>query len=137
MKRTLVLLALLMLAVPPARADDDTLRALKAMSVDQLLDIEVTSVSKRREPLAGAAASIYVITPEALRRSRHRAEVVFGCAIGRRKPHGAGWWPTGEVWLEFSGSETVSCARRPRAQSHRARLDGGDLRGVIPRPPRV
>ncbi len=69
MKRTLGLVALVVLAASPARADDETLRALKSMSVDQLLDIEVTSVSKRREPLAGAAASIYVITAEALRRS--------------------------------------------------------------------
>ncbi len=68
MKNTLGFFMLVMLAAP-ARPDDDTLRALKALSVDQLLDLEVTSVSKRREPLAGAAASIYVITAEAMRRS--------------------------------------------------------------------
>jgi iron complex outermembrane receptor protein len=52
-----------------SRADDRSMQALKGLSVDQLLDLEVTSVSKRSEPLAGAAASIYVITTEAIRRS--------------------------------------------------------------------
>jgi iron complex outermembrane receptor protein len=57
------------LAGAQSRAAHESVQALKALSVDQLLDLEVTSVSKRSEPLAGAAASIYVITAEALRRS--------------------------------------------------------------------
>jgi iron complex outermembrane receptor protein len=52
-----------------ARAGDDDLRALKGLSVDQLLDLEVTSVTKRRAPLGDAPASIYVITAESIRRS--------------------------------------------------------------------
>ena len=46
-----------------------SVRDLKELSVDQLLDIQVTSVSKRSEPLSGAPASIYVISAEAIRRS--------------------------------------------------------------------
>ncbi len=46
-----------------------TVRDLKELSVDQLLDIHVTSVSKRSEPLSGAPASIYVISADAIRRS--------------------------------------------------------------------
>jgi iron complex outermembrane recepter protein len=68
-KRKLLLAAVALVACAQARADDRSVHALKALSVDQLLDLEVTSVSKRGEPLAGAAASIYVITAEALRRS--------------------------------------------------------------------
>ncbi|HEV7608440.1 MAG TPA: TonB-dependent receptor [Steroidobacteraceae bacterium] len=46
-----------------------SVRALKDLSLDQLLDMQVTSVSKRSESLSDAAASIYVITQDALRRS--------------------------------------------------------------------
>ena len=53
----------------PARAGDEDLRALKGLSVDQLRDLEVTSVSKRRAPLGDAPTSIYVITAESIRRS--------------------------------------------------------------------
>jgi iron complex outermembrane receptor protein len=52
-----------------AHAGDEDMRALKALSVDQLLDLEVTSVSKRRAPLGDAATSIYVITAESIRRA--------------------------------------------------------------------
>jgi len=52
-----------------ALAADVTVRALKELSVDQLLDIQVTSVSKRSESLSDAPASIYVITSESIRRS--------------------------------------------------------------------
>jgi iron complex outermembrane receptor protein len=67
--RRLVILAAFANAWPAAHAADDSLRNLKALSVDQLLDLEVTSVAKRSTPLADAAASIYVITAEAIRRS--------------------------------------------------------------------
>jgi iron complex outermembrane recepter protein len=68
-KRTPVLLAIAALAAARTAAADPAVRALKELSVDQLLDLEVISVSKRSEPLAAAPASIYVITSEALRRS--------------------------------------------------------------------
>jgi iron complex outermembrane receptor protein len=50
-------------------AADASVRALKELSVDQLLDMQVTSVSKRSELLSEAAASIYIITQDSLRRS--------------------------------------------------------------------
>ncbi len=43
--------------------------ALKQLSLEQLLDIEVTSVSKQPEKLLDAAAAIQVITGEEIRRS--------------------------------------------------------------------
>ncbi len=43
--------------------------ALKALSVEQLMDIEVTSVSKRPEKLSEAASAIQVITAEDIHRS--------------------------------------------------------------------
>ncbi len=49
---------------PPARTPE-----LKGMSIEQLMDIDVTSVSRRSEPISGAAAAITVITGEDIRRS--------------------------------------------------------------------
>ena len=43
--------------------------ALKRLSVDQLMDIDVTSVSKRPEKLFEAASAIQVITGDDIRRS--------------------------------------------------------------------
>lgn len=53
-----------------ASADDTTPLDL---SLQQLLDIEVTSVSKHAEPLSNAAAAIYVITAEEIRRRGFRS----------------------------------------------------------------
>jgi iron complex outermembrane receptor protein len=50
-------------------ADLDQLVALKRMSVDELLNVEVTSVSRREEDLRKAAAAVAVVTREDLRRS--------------------------------------------------------------------
>lgn len=61
--------------VPAAQAQDIVvssaadLRNLADMSLEQLASIEVTSVSGRAQSLAAAAASIYVITGEDIRRS--------------------------------------------------------------------
>ena len=43
--------------------------SLADLSLEQLSNIEVTSVSRRPEPLSGAAAAIYVISAEDIRRS--------------------------------------------------------------------
>ena len=43
--------------------------SLKKLSLDELMSIEVTSVSKTAEPLSKAAAAIYVITREDILRS--------------------------------------------------------------------
>ena len=45
------------------------LEALKKMSVEQLLDLDVTSVSRRREKLQSAPSAIQVVTAEDVRRS--------------------------------------------------------------------
>jgi len=52
-------------AAGAAAADDD----LTQMSIEALMGMEVTSVSKREEKLSDAAAAIYVITGEDIRRA--------------------------------------------------------------------
>lgn len=52
-----------------AWATPESVQALKQLSVDELLGIQVTSVSKRSEAVSDAAASIFVITPEVIRRT--------------------------------------------------------------------
>jgi len=63
----------LCLAVSPAWPSQEELPPpasdLKRLSLEQLMDIDVTSVSKRSEPVSGAAAAITVITGDDLRRS--------------------------------------------------------------------
>lgn len=64
-------LAALVLAISatPALAQRDSLEALKQLSIDQLMNVEVTSVSRRPEPLSKTASAIQVITQEDIRRS--------------------------------------------------------------------
>jgi iron complex outermembrane receptor protein len=50
-------------------AGDSGVRALKKLSLQQLMDMEVTSVSKRPEKLLEAPAAIQVLTGEDIRRS--------------------------------------------------------------------
>lgn len=70
---TLTLLTgLVILRCPlPAQTTDSgsSVKALKQMSLDELMDINVTSVSKRPEKWLDAAAAIDVITSEDIRRS--------------------------------------------------------------------
>src|SRR3989440_8432176 len=51
----------------PALAQSTT--SLKKLSLDELMQVEVTSVSKRAEKLGSAPASIFVISSEDIRRS--------------------------------------------------------------------
>jgi iron complex outermembrane receptor protein len=69
--RTALALAIgaLMLPGTGTWANVDQLAELKRMSVDELLNVEITSVSRREEGLRDAAAAIAVITNEELRRS--------------------------------------------------------------------
>jgi iron complex outermembrane receptor protein len=62
----------------PVLANMDQLAELKRMSVDELLDVEVTSVSRRAEGLRDAAAAVAVISSEDIRRSgaTHIAEAL-------------------------------------------------------------
>jgi iron complex outermembrane recepter protein len=54
----------------PARASaPPSVKDLSALSLEELANIQVTSVSKRPEPLSQAPAAIYVITNDAIRRS--------------------------------------------------------------------
>ena len=64
--------ALLLCSVEPAAASQveaSTTGALKHLSIEQLMDIEVTSVSRAPETLNSAAAAVSVITDEDIRRS--------------------------------------------------------------------
>jgi iron complex outermembrane receptor protein len=58
-----------MLPMAAALANADQLAELKRMSVDELLNVEVTSVSRREEGLRRAAAAIAVLNNDDLRRS--------------------------------------------------------------------
>ena len=62
------------LAVPAARAEanDAAVSALKQLSIEELLNTEVTSVSKSAEPVSDAAAAVFVITREAILNSGAR-----------------------------------------------------------------
>ncbi len=57
--------------VRPATAQEEagTPAALKHLSIEQLMDVEVTSVSRSRESLLGAAAAVAIVTDEDIRRS--------------------------------------------------------------------
>lgn len=46
------------------RADAASMTSLKSLSIEDLMNLEVTSVSKAGEPLSDAAAAVYVITRE-------------------------------------------------------------------------
>jgi iron complex outermembrane receptor protein len=57
------------LSVPPALAQGARERPLAELSLEELANIEITSVSRRAERLADAPASVYVISGEDIRRS--------------------------------------------------------------------
>lgn len=52
-----------------AQEEESTPAALKRLSIEQLVDVEVTSVSKTRENLLSAAAAVSIVTDEDIRRS--------------------------------------------------------------------
>lgn len=68
-----ICLSLVLQTITPCRAEnsseEETIRYLKKLSLADLLEIEVTSVSKKSEKLSDAAAAIFVITDEDIRRS--------------------------------------------------------------------
>jgi iron complex outermembrane receptor protein len=68
MKRKEFVLAA-MSCVIAAQSQAQSIDALKKLSLDELLDIQVTSVSTHSEPLSEAPASIVVLTAEEIRRS--------------------------------------------------------------------
>ena len=56
-------------ALPAAAVESQSLGDLTNLSLEQLGDIQVSSVSKRTEPLSRAPAAVFVITQEDIRRS--------------------------------------------------------------------
>jgi len=60
-----------LIALPCSAHNDapDPLDALKRMSLEELMNVEITSVSRTEESLRDAAAAVAVVTPEILRRS--------------------------------------------------------------------
>ncbi|MEP6874236.1 MAG: TonB-dependent receptor [Burkholderiales bacterium] len=60
---------MLWFTLPVALATTKPARSLADLSLEELADIEVTSVSRRPERLNDAAASVYVVTSEDIRRS--------------------------------------------------------------------
>jgi iron complex outermembrane receptor protein len=61
--------ALLCVALALPAAAQDQLASLVALSLEELSNIEITSASRRAEPLSGAPASVFVITADDIRRS--------------------------------------------------------------------
>lgn len=59
----------LVLSHLPAQAGQETITALKAMSISELMQVPVTSVSRRPQKIADTAAAVYVISQEDIRRS--------------------------------------------------------------------
>jgi len=64
-----VLAGALAAAAPAEAARTPTVQDLRSLSLEELATLEVTSVSRRAEPLNRAPAAIYVITGEQIRRS--------------------------------------------------------------------
>jgi iron complex outermembrane receptor protein len=56
-------------APPPAGAEPDLDRGVAAMSIEELANVEVTLVSRKPESRLRAAAAVYVLTREEIRRS--------------------------------------------------------------------
>ena len=67
--RALLLATLLSFAVAAYGDEEQPGRSVFRLSLEQLMDAEVTSVSKKQETVLNAASAIYVITQEDIRRS--------------------------------------------------------------------
>src|SRR5213594_3345929 len=65
----LLVVALTITASPALGQQRDSLQALKRLTLDQLMNVEVTSVSRRAERLAQTASAIQAITQEDIRQS--------------------------------------------------------------------
>ena len=67
------LLGILLLATTTVRAEStvntNSIQSLKQMSLDDLMNVEITSVSKKEEKLTEAPAAVYVLTQEDIHRS--------------------------------------------------------------------
>lgn len=68
----LILALTIVLWAPPSLADEKV-AYLKSLNIEDLLDAEVTSVSKKSERLADATAAVFVITADDIRRAGIRS----------------------------------------------------------------
>ena len=69
MRTTAVALLLCVCSCATAASDGSSTGALKRLSLEELMDIEVTSVSRTAETLSSAAAAVSVLTNEDMQRS--------------------------------------------------------------------
>jgi iron complex outermembrane receptor protein len=60
-------------AAPGDQGDAPSTSSLKSLSIEDLMNLEITSVSKRSEPLSEASAAVYVITREEILNSGARS----------------------------------------------------------------
>ncbi|MBS0416150.1 MAG: TonB-dependent receptor [Proteobacteria bacterium] len=67
--RSAVAVLVLSILSPIAAADADSTGELKQLSLEQLMDVQVTSVARHSESILQAAASVQVITRDEIRRS--------------------------------------------------------------------
>jgi iron complex outermembrane recepter protein len=71
--KTIIVISLVLLIIPTnVSANDDIPADLTELSIEDLMDIEVTSVSKKAEKLSDAAAAIFVLTGKEIRKSGAR-----------------------------------------------------------------
>ncbi|HKW50501.1 MAG TPA: TonB-dependent receptor [Candidatus Eisenbacteria bacterium] len=71
LREVLVVAAILLAALPVAAQTEQTAeptKALKQLSLEELFDLEVTSVSQKPEPVSKTAAAVHVVTADDLRR---------------------------------------------------------------------
>ena len=77
MRTTTAALLLCVCNCAAAAPDDSSTGALKRLSIEELMDIEVTSVSRTPQTLSSAAAAITVLGNEDIHASReYRANLV-------------------------------------------------------------
>lgn len=67
--RCLTVASLLILVAPARGQTPPSIEDLSKLSIEELMNVEVTSVSKREQKLSRVAAAIFVITPDDIRRS--------------------------------------------------------------------
>ena len=64
-----IIISIIIFYISVAYALEKTVSELTELSLEELMEIEVTSVSKKTEKLSETAAAIYVITKEDIKRS--------------------------------------------------------------------
>ena len=106
--------------VAQTAAPTPPLGALKKLSLEQLMDLEVTSVSKRAEKIFEAASAIQVVTGEQIRRSGATSlpEALRLAANLQVAQVNSSYWTIGA--RGFNAPGTGATASRRRCRRHRA-----------------